>query len=92
MTRIGLIGCGMWGRNLARNLAALGVLAGVADQQHDRAERFAGEFGTTSAPVDTLVADHNLDGVSPARRRRMPGLPAGRWRQGFTPMSRNPLP
>ena len=63
MTRIGLIGCGMWGRNLARNLAALGVLAGVADQQHDRAERFAGEFGTTSAPVDTLVADHNLDGV-----------------------------
>ena len=30
MTRIGLIGCGIWGRNLARNLAALGVLAGVA--------------------------------------------------------------
>ena len=32
MTRIGLIGCGMWGRILARNLAALGVLAGVADR------------------------------------------------------------
>ena len=26
------IGCGMWGRNIARNLNALGLLAGVADR------------------------------------------------------------
>ena len=63
MTRIGLIGCGMWGRNLARNLAALGVLAGVADRYPDRAGDFAGEFGTSHVPVDELLAGHDLDGV-----------------------------
>ena len=30
MMNIGLIGCGMWGRNLARNLAQLEALAAVA--------------------------------------------------------------
>ena len=28
---IALLGCGQWGRNLARNLASLGVLRGIAD-------------------------------------------------------------
>ena len=28
---VALIGCGQWGRNLARNLAALGTLKVVAD-------------------------------------------------------------
>ena len=63
MTRIGLIGCGMWGRNLARNLAALGVLAGVADRNADRARDFAAEFGTSNVPVDDLLARHDVDGV-----------------------------
>ena len=63
MTRIGLIGCGMWGRNLARNLASLGVLAGVADQHPAHAENFAEEFGTSHAPVGDLLTGHNLDGV-----------------------------
>ncbi len=31
IARVGLLGCGQWGRNLARNLAALGVLRGIAD-------------------------------------------------------------
>ena len=63
MTRIGLIDCGMWGRNLARNLASLGVLASVADQHLARAEDFAGEFGASHAPVDELLSSHDLDGV-----------------------------
>ena len=63
MTRIGLIGCGMWGRNLARNLAALGVLTGVADRHLTRAEKFADEFGTAHSDVDELLAGRDLDGV-----------------------------
>ena len=31
MPKVALIGCGQWGRNLARNLAALGALAAVSD-------------------------------------------------------------
>ena len=41
MTKIGLIGCGMWGRNLARNLAHLNVLAAVADRHDENAAEFA---------------------------------------------------
>ena len=63
MTRIGLIGCGMWGRNLARNLAALGCLAAVADRHTDRADAFAAEFGTDSRSVDDLLTGDGLDGV-----------------------------
>ena len=63
MTRIGLIGCGMWGRNLARNLATLGVLAGVADRYADRARDFAREFDTGHVPVDELLVGYDLDGV-----------------------------
>ena len=63
MTRIGLIGCGMWGRNLARNLASLGALAAVADQNDDRATGFAEEFGTSAMPVGRLLGEADLDGV-----------------------------
>ena len=63
MTRIGLIGCGLWGRNLARNLASLGSLAAVADRQTDRADAFASEFGTDSCSVDELLTGDGLDGV-----------------------------
>ena len=63
MTRIGLIGCGMWGRNLARNLAALGALAAVADQHADRADAFAAEFGTDSRSVEDLLTGDGIDGV-----------------------------
>lgn len=63
MTRIGLIGCGMWGRNLARNLASLGSLAAVADQKEDRARGFADEFATVAMPVEVLLTEADLDGV-----------------------------
>jgi predicted dehydrogenase len=43
--RIILIGCGYWGKNLARNLSSLGVLHSVVDCNKDNAERFSNEFG-----------------------------------------------
>ena len=44
MVKIGLVGCGMWGRNLARNLAQLDVLAAVADRTDENAAAFAAQF------------------------------------------------
>lgn len=41
MTRIGLIGCGKWGRNAARAMAKAGVLAWVADHDVNAAESLA---------------------------------------------------
>ena len=63
MTQIGLIGCGMWGRNLARNLASLGVLAAVADRNDARAAAFAAEFNTATATVDDLITTASVDGI-----------------------------
>lgn len=45
MTRIGLVGCGKWGRNAARAMAKAGVLAWVADANIDSAQTLAIEFG-----------------------------------------------
>lgn len=41
--RIGLVGAGAWGRNLLRNLDAMGVLAGVAEPSREVRERLASE-------------------------------------------------
>ena len=63
MTRIGLIGCGMWGRNLSRNLSKLGVLGGVADLVPEHAESFAAEFATPAMNVAAIIEGAGLDGV-----------------------------
>ena len=54
MMNIGLIGCGMWGHNLARNLAQLEVLAAVADRQAKNAAEFGSTFATI--PVTAIPA------------------------------------
>jgi UDP-2-acetamido-3-amino-2,3-dideoxy-glucuronate N-acetyltransferase len=38
LPKIGLVGCGYWGRNLARNFADLGALAAVCDVEKSRVE------------------------------------------------------
>ena len=63
MVKIGLIGCGMWGRNLARNLKEFGVLETVADRSIGQADDFASEFHCKKDSVDGLIADENLDGI-----------------------------
>ena len=60
---IGLIGCGMWGRNLARNLAQLEVLASVADRHAKNATEFRLDFAAKTVDVDTLIQDQSIDGI-----------------------------
>ena len=64
MTKIGLIGCGMWGRNLARNLAQLDVLAAVADRHDENAAEFAAQFNSQKRDFDTILTDTSIDGVA----------------------------
>ena len=42
--KIGLIGCGGWGKNIARNLKNLGALAAIADPS-EFARKLAEEHG-----------------------------------------------
>ena len=53
----------MWGRNLARNLAQLGALGGVADLVPAHAAGFAAEFETSALDVSSLIEASGLDGV-----------------------------
>ena len=63
MIKIGLIGCGVWGRNLARNLAQLGVLAAVSDRHDEKAAEFAAQFQSKKCDFDAVLADSTIDGI-----------------------------
>lgn len=63
MTQIALLGCGMWGRNIARNLSTLGALHAVCDSNQDRAANFAEQFDSASLSFDEILADKAIRGV-----------------------------
>jgi 6-phosphogluconate dehydrogenase len=80
MMNIGLIGCGMWGRNLARNLAQLEVLAAVADRHAENAAEFGSAFAAKPVDVDTLIMMNQLTALSlPPPRQAMMRLPLPPW-------------
>jgi len=53
----------MWGRNLARNLAQLGVLSAVADRNPERAAAFASQFDANDSTPEAIISDPEIDGV-----------------------------
>jgi len=65
--RVGVVGLGYWGPNLARNVAGLegAELAWCCDGRAERRERFASTFGQArfTADVEDLLADETLDAV-----------------------------
>ena len=63
MAKIGLIGCGMWGKNLARNLVQLDTLVAVADRNAKAANEFASTFNVAAMSVETLIEHTNIDGI-----------------------------
>jgi predicted dehydrogenase len=65
--RVGLVGLGYWGRNLARNFAALPgcELAWCCEIDRERRDALAGQFGATrfSGDPGELLDDGDLDAV-----------------------------
>lgn len=61
--RMGLIGCGEWGRNHARCMDRFGVLCAVADTLPDRAKAFSARAGVPAMTPDELIADPSIDAV-----------------------------
>jgi UDP-2-acetamido-3-amino-2,3-dideoxy-glucuronate N-acetyltransferase len=62
--QIALIGCGLWGRNIARNLSNLDALAGVHDLNNDAASCLAKEFQTKMMSFDDILSDSTINGVA----------------------------
>lgn len=79
-----LVGCGMWGRNIARNLSEMGLLGVVCDVNPDMAAAFASEFNAEHATLDQILADDAISALvitSPARTHckiACDGLAAGK--------------
>lgn len=61
--RIVVVGCGDWGKNLVRNMAALGALAGVSDNRREQADALAGQFSVPVLDLAAALADPSIDGV-----------------------------
>ena len=61
--RIGVIGCGQWGRNHVRTLSGLGALAAVSDGDEDRARLLAERHGVPAMTLDEAVASPRLDAL-----------------------------
>lgn len=60
--RVALIGCGAWGRNIARNLAGLGALAAVCDS--DAAAASAAAHRAEIRALEAILADATIDAVA----------------------------
>ena len=67
MTRVGVVGLGYWGPNLARNIDGLpeAELAWICDASEEARSRWQVAFpqARTSADLDELLADDGLDAV-----------------------------
>lgn len=62
--RIAHVGCGYWGKNLARNFAELGALSAIVDDHRETSERVAEVTGARIATLDEVLVDPEIDGVS----------------------------
>ncbi|MCG8621387.1 MAG: Gfo/Idh/MocA family oxidoreductase, partial [Proteobacteria bacterium] len=63
-TRIALIGCGAWGKHIARNLAELDVLAAICDTDSATAKAIAQSLNTPTLPLAEIEADASIQGVA----------------------------
>jgi UDP-2-acetamido-3-amino-2,3-dideoxy-glucuronate N-acetyltransferase len=62
--RVGIVGCGYWGRNLVRNFHALGSLDSLCDVDETRLKETAKEFGVRAIrDFDALLKIPEIQGV-----------------------------
>lgn len=63
MTRIAVVGCGAWGRNLIRTCAELGLLGAVIDTDPVAARREAEAWGVPALSLGQALDDAALDAM-----------------------------
>jgi len=64
MTKIVQIGCGHWGKNLTRNFAEIGALAGIVDGHPETAAKMSESYGVPVLTFEDALADPSVDGIS----------------------------
>ena len=63
-TGVAVVGCGAWGRNLARNFAGLGALCALVDPHAAVVEKLAETHGGRAASFEDVLADRRIDAVA----------------------------
>lgn len=64
-TSVAMIGCGEWGKNIARNLAQLGVLRSICETDTDLAEAIAKELDTEfTSDIDAVLSRADIPAVA----------------------------
>lgn len=59
-----LVGAGYWGKNLARNFAAIGELAGIVDGNSEQARAIASANGTIATTLDAALDNPSVRGIA----------------------------
>ena len=62
--RVATIGCGHWGKNIARNLARLGALHAVCDSNPAAAQRVSADFAVPALRFDEILNDPHCDAIA----------------------------
>lgn len=79
LPNVALVGCGYWGKNIARNFAQLGALRALIDPDRATAERLASQYGAEVRTFDEVLADLTIDAIAiaaPAKDHAALGLRA----------------
>jgi predicted dehydrogenase len=62
-TKVAVVGCGYWGKNLVRNFAELSGLGAVVDGNPDVAAAMSAQHGAPAMTYEQVLADPNISGV-----------------------------
>lgn len=62
--KVAQIGCGYWGKNLARNFAEIGALGAVVDGNPDTAATMSAQHGAPVMDLEAVLAETSIQGVS----------------------------
>ena len=63
-TRVAVIGCGYWGRNLVRNFSDLGVLYALCDVDAELARQFGDRYRVDTPAFEDILLDPGIDSVA----------------------------
>ena len=62
MTKVAVIGCGHWGKNLVRNFAELGALGAISDHNSELAAQFSIQFNVPALDFEAIL-EGDCEGV-----------------------------
>ena len=60
---IALIGCGNWGKNIARNLHQIGTLACIYDADHNLSKKLNKDFKLHNYTINDILQNENIQAL-----------------------------